>query len=360
MKILRKKIIIIDSISITVIVGLLLLLFFLLGLCTLSNIFTSLSHIQHKNLTHIESVLKNLEFKTDDKSTYKIQIKSNALKSIKNVSDSEYKDFLIKYYETQANMINRWLSGLTILLALIGFVAPLFFMKLYQDKNDEINKLIDKMEKQKEKFDKQIGIINEHIAESNIHQQKMDKIIKETELQKQTMQLQVDEVNKKYDSILIESREVKKFYEETKAESEYSEIYNQYDRNSKDNGKFKNKLEHILRVKPKHIGACTLLACIYSGEHNYQIAKDYALKAYKYSGQNKGYLYNLIETLLLNELFEDAIKYMKLYKKYRYAKIYKDDYNKWLEQITKIKDDSLKNTATNILNNLAKMDRFDI
>jgi hypothetical protein len=371
MKILKNKVIIIDSILIVSAVGLILLILLLSGYFTILNISKSLKDIQNRNQLHIEKALKRIEVNKNDKTLYTIKIKPESLKGIRSVTDSEYKDFLIKYYETQSNTINIWLSGLTILLALTGFVAPLFFMKLYQDKNEEITNLITRMEKQKEKFDIQI--------------KDMDKIIDETKKQKEDMQLQVDkvyskynsilkeskDVGEKYDSILKESKEinkksekmskdletVKRYYEETKAESEYTEIYNQYKDNKKDNEKLKNKLEHILRVKPKHIGACTLLACIYSEEHNYITAKEYALKAYKYSGQNKGYLYNVIETLLFNEEFDNAVKYMKQYKKYKYAKIYKDDYDKWLNQIEKIQDEKLRNTATNILSNLPKMNR---
>ena len=270
-------------------------------------------------------------------------------------------------------------------------------MKLYYDKKDEIDKLIDKTETQKSKFEDKLEKMNKLILlldshnqtmdnltkESKKHKEEMDKIIEDTQKQKDKMQLQVDKVELKYEDIEQKSEQVssgleevkkylneikqkseqtskdlnkvKKFYDETKAESEFADLLYKYNNNKESKQRIAHGLKHILRVKPKHIGACTTLACIYVDEGKYIEAVDYAKKAYKYSGQEKSFLYNIIETLLLSEQYEDAIKYLKQYKNYEYAKIFEEDYEKWVSQINKIVDDNKKNLALDIINKLPKI-----
>ncbi len=73
---------------------------------------------------------------------------------LQNLSDENYKDFLIKYNENQSNWLNTRLTVLSIVFGLLGLIVPICFMKLYQDKKDEIDKLIEKTEKQKQEMEK--------------------------------------------------------------------------------------------------------------------------------------------------------------------------------------------------------------
>lgn len=359
--------------------------------------------IQKKNFASIESLVQNIKIQ-GSQNNYKIIIDQESAEQIKALSDKNYKEFIIQYNENQSNWFNTWLTILSIILGVLGLIIPICFMKLYYDKKDEIDKLIDKtetqkvrIEEQKEKFEDKLEKMNKLILlldshgqtmdnltkESKKHKEEMDKIIEDTQKQKDKMQLQVDKVELKYEDIEQKSEQVsrgleevkkylneikqkseqtskdlnkvKKFYDETKAESEFADLLYKYNNNKESKQRIAHGLKHILRVKPKHIGACTTLACIYVDEGKYIEAVDYAKKAYKYSGQDKSFLYNIIETLLLSEQFEAAIKYLKQYKNYEYAKIYEEDYEKWVNQINKIADENKKNLALDIINKLPKI-----
>lgn len=297
------------------------------------------------------SVIINYNYTTDmtkkfDQNQIKIE---NMLNNINSQSDNKHKivyknielpkdDFMKQYYLIQADWLNKWLATLAIIMAILGVAIPICFEKFLENKEKE-----------------------------------MDRIIEDTKKQKNEMQIQVDDVTikaKEMESQLVQSetnlnlmkkdlKEMKKFYEETKAESEFTDLLNRYNSNKENKNKIEKGLKQILRVKPKHIGACTTLACIYVDEGKYKDAVNYAQKAYEYSGKEEGYLYNLIETLLLNEQFEEAVNYLKLYKNYEYAKIYNDDYDKWLNQINKISDNKIKTTALNIFKTIPKMEKIN-
>lgn len=144
--------------------------------------------IQKKNFASIESLVQNIKIK-GSQNNYKIIIDQESAEQIKALSDKNYKEFIIQYNENQSNWFNTWLTILSIILGVLGLIIPICFMKLYQDKKDEIDKLIEKTEDQKEK---------------------MTKAIEEAINQKKQMQLQVDDVNKKYNSFKEESEEINK------------------------------------------------------------------------------------------------------------------------------------------------------
>lgn len=294
-----------------------------------SKIANDIKSTQKQNLASIEESLKNIKITDSNNNKYHIIVDIENAEKIKAQSDYSYKEFIVKYAEHQADWFNKWLTILSIILGVLGLIIPICFMKLYYDKKEEINDLIKETKQQKKDCEVNLEKMENNLKKSN------DNLI-----------LMKKDLN-----------EVKKFYDETKAESEFADLLYKYNNNKESKQRIAHGLKHILRVKPKHIGACTTLACIYVDEGKYIEAVDYAKKAYKYSGQKKEFLYNVIETLLLSEQFEEAIKYLKQYKNYEYAKIYEEDYEKWVSQINKIVDDNKKNLALDIVNKLPKIKR---
>ena len=157
---------------------------------------SKIKSIQKQSLTTIENIVQNIKIQ-NAKNGYKIIIDKESSAQIKALSDKTYKEFIVQYIENQSNWLNTWLTILSIILAILGLIIPICFMKLYQDKKEEIDRLIEK-----------------------------------TEVQKDKMQLQVDDVNQKYDEISIKAEDVTKKAEqiskelnEVNALSKYNEAY---------------------------------------------------------------------------------------------------------------------------------------
>lgn len=297
-----------------------------------SKIAHDIKNTQKQSLVSIEKSLGNIKIIGSKNNKYSVSVDFEDAEKIKTLSDENYKEFIVKYAEYQADWFNKWLTILSIILGVLGLVIPICFMKLYYDKKEEINDLIKETKQQKKDCE-----VNLEKMENNLNKSNENLVLMKKDL-----------------------NEVKKFYDETKAESEFADLLYKYNNNNKENKhRIAKGLKHILRVKPKHIGACTTLACVYVDEGKYTEAAEYAKKAYKYSGQEKSFLYNIIETLLLSEQFKDAIKYLKQYKNYEYAKVYDEDYEKWISQINKISDKNMRNSALDIVNKLPKIKRND-
>jgi len=67
-------------------------------------------------------------------------------------NDSNYRDFLIRYYETQADWLGKWLAALGILAGFIGIVIPMFLNASYKEKVKEIQQ---EFERNKESITKE-------------------------------------------------------------------------------------------------------------------------------------------------------------------------------------------------------------
>ncbi len=97
-----------------------------------------------------------------------------------NQNNGEYKDFLIHYYETQADLVNKWLAVLGILAALGGIGIPLLLSTSYKEKIKEMQCEVDKniniVSVQKEKLKETIENIKKDYNE------KMTKFRREMEI----------------------------------------------------------------------------------------------------------------------------------------------------------------------------------
>ena len=121
----------------------------------------SLKKIEAQNFRNIENVIQNLKIENKNKNEYTISIKEENLNKIKKVSNENYNDFLIQYNQNQSNWLNFWLTVLSIVFAFLALIIPICFMKLYQDKKVEIDRLIDETKKQKESMQLDVNAVNE-------------------------------------------------------------------------------------------------------------------------------------------------------------------------------------------------------
>ena len=100
----------------------------------------SVKNLMHNNRQNLEQIVQNLEIKNEKNEKFSVVIKDEDLQKLNKITNETYNDFLVKYNQNQANWLNSWLTILTIALAFTGLIAPLCFMKLYEDKKEEMDK----------------------------------------------------------------------------------------------------------------------------------------------------------------------------------------------------------------------------
>lgn len=160
---------------IALVILLLIMLTCMIGYCN------SIKNIQHNNQQLIVQTLKNLEIKNTKNENFEILIKKNNSDNLNKITNEQYNDFLIKYNENQSNWLNIWLTILGIALAFIGLIAPLCFMKLYEDKKAEMDKIIEEARRQKDKAELSVQKMEEDLATVKKYVNEAQSIAKYTE-----------------------------------------------------------------------------------------------------------------------------------------------------------------------------------
>lgn len=136
-------------------------IFLLIGTFVLGAVYTTkIKNEAIKNCKQIELIAK--EFSND-----KTQINTFQKEAI-----ASQENFMRNYYEIQSNWLNIWLAALALIMTILGIMIPICFIKFLENKEKE-----------------------------------MDRIIDETKKQKDEMQPKVDDVEKKYKEILEKSLE---------------------------------------------------------------------------------------------------------------------------------------------------------
>lgn len=228
---------------IALVILLLIMLTCMIGYCN------SIKNIHHNNQQLIVQTLKNLEIKNTKNEKFEILIKENNSDNLNKITNEQYNDFLIKYNENQANWLNIWLTILGIALAFIGLIAPLCFMKLYEDKKAEMDKIIEEARQQKD--------------EAKLNVQKMEK--------------QLQEVNNQSKKMSEDLATVKKYVNEAQSIAKYTEGLNKI-REDKNNEAEKLFLEAI-ELNPENDDALDALGCLYGKKKDFTKAIEYLEKA---------------------------------------------------------------------------------
>lgn len=371
----------------------------------------SVKNIQKQNRAAIENTLKNLEIQNNKGTTFTVVIKSDELNKI---TEEQYKDFLVKYNETQSNWLNFWLTFLGIALAFIGLIAPICFMKLYEDKKSEMDKIIKEAKEQK--------------AKTKLNVKKMEEQLCEVDKKARQVEEQLAEVNKKSEQMSEDLARVKGYVDKTEALSKYNEGIQKQKKDKQDEAK-KLFLE-ALELNPNNHTVLDQLADISEQEKQYDKALHYALEAlkntdndtnkafylsriaYYYAKQNdtentnkaineafnlsmlpaivcncsfamceskqyeraieylKNILtsnvkssahYNLAEAYILNNQFKDAIETLKAYlpiqNRNQCYGIYTDDYEKWMKAIKSAEQNEVTAELIKLIDSLEKRER---
>ena len=269
-----------------------------------ANFVLSVKNIQKNNQAVIEQKLTNLIIQ-EEKKTYKISVSEEAKDYIQKLTDDNYASFLIKYNENQANWLNGWLTGLTILLAFIGLVAPLCFMKLYDDKKKQMDEIIECANKEKEKtklnvkkMERQLKIVGNKSKQASEDLEKVKNYL--------------NEINIASEQTTKDLVEVKRYVNEMRAITKYNEGLSKLRESEKDDLKYDEALQLYL-------------------------------DANELDPDNAKYLYAIGNLYLYRQEIDNAINYLtfsinleataKCYKDLALAYEAKKDYNKAMEYI---------------------------
>ena len=236
----------------------------------------SIKNIQHNNQQFITQTLRNIEIKNTKNENFEIIIKQNNSDTLNKITNEQYNDFLIKYNENQSNWLNTWLTILGIALAFIGLIAPLCFMKLYEDKKAEMDKIIEEARQQKDK------------AKLNV----------------QKMEEQLQEVNSQSKKMSEDLTTVKKYVNEAQSLAKYTEGLNK--RREDKNDEAEKLFLEAIELNPENDDAYDELGLLYCKNQDYDKAISYLKKAIAVK-QNSRHYCNLSYAYRHNQCHQEAI-----------------------------------------------------
>lgn len=127
-----SKLLLISIISFLVIVSIMIALIF--------SYHVAIEKTFEKSISYNTNAIQNLSKIKTKSGKYTIILEDSLLQNIKKVQVINYKNFLEKYLEIQANWLNAWLTILAIILGILGIVIPICFAKFYENKKVEIEK----------------------------------------------------------------------------------------------------------------------------------------------------------------------------------------------------------------------------
>lgn len=131
-------------------------------------------------------------------------------------NNETYCDFIKNYYTVQANWLNAWLTALALIMAVLGIMIPICFVKFLENKEKEMDRIIQEAREQKTK------------TKANVRE----------------MSRQLKEVTDKSNQMTVDLCEVKDYVTTVQAESIYVDATTNY--NLK---KYERALELLLEAK---------------------------------------------------------------------------------------------------------------
>lgn len=172
----------------------------------------SIKEVQKQTQRLLEYTIKNIEVKNADNNKFIISVSPDISENITKITNEEYNNFLVHYNERQSHWLNMWLTILSLALAFLGLIAPICFMKLYEDKKNEMDKIIDETVKQKEQARLSVDRIQQQLEEVNLKSENLSCELNAA---------------KKYEAQMSKDlMEVKKYVNEARAMSKYTEAFN--------------------------------------------------------------------------------------------------------------------------------------
>lgn len=227
------------------------------------------------------------------KSVKKSQIQiEHVLKDIKsqskNIIINNYKDenlsndnFMREYYTIQSEWLNKWLTALAIIMAILGIMIPICFVKFLENKEKEMDRII---------------------ADTKIQNKDMESHVREMESQLKKVEKESNEITLKSQKMSQELEEVKDYVATAQAEAIYMEASDDYK-----NGDYDQAIQLLYKAKKyKNLDKiCYLLGkCFFF--------KNYINKA----------IAEFSESLNINKINDEALNHIS--RCYHHKKMYKE------------------------------------
>lgn len=203
------------------------------------------------NQARIETLLNNINSKNNNKNKI----------TIKNV-DLQKDDFMKQYYLIQSDWLNKWLTTLAIIMAMMGIIIPICFVKFLENKEKEMNRIIQEAKEQKNK------------TKANVRE----------------MATQLKKVTEKSNQMTAELEEVKIYVCQVKASSMYAEAMNLLQNDKDDEAKELIKKAYTLNEKDDKILEALAMK-VYLSEKKYDNALKYIEDAIQIKNEY-GYYYD--------------------------------------------------------------------
>lgn len=160
-----------------------------------------------KNQHRIERILDDLSDK------------NSKITNKKDYNNENYSDFIKNYYEVQANSLNIWLTALALIMATLGIMIPICFVKFLENKEKEMDRIIQEAKEQKTKTKANVREMTRQLREVTEKSNKMTTELNEVKDYVATVQSESIYVNavtnynlKKYEKaieLLIEAKSIK-------------------------------------------------------------------------------------------------------------------------------------------------------
>lgn len=269
----------------------------------------SVKNLMHNNRQNLEQIVQNLEIKNEKNEKFSVVIKDEDLQKLNKITNETYNDFLVKYNQNQANWLNSWLTILTIALAFTGLIAPLCFMKLYEDKKEEMDKIIEEARTQKEKTKLNVEKMEEQLRQVNEKSNEVNKQLLEVNEKAIQMEEQLQQVRRQSKQMSEDLASVKKYVNEAQSIAKYTEGLNKKRENKIDEAE-KLFLE-ALNFNPEKDDVLNSLALINKDKKEYDKALENLKTAIKINPISV--YYNNIATIYSKKNdYTEAINYEKL------------------------------------------------
>lgn len=222
-EILRKKIAFSNFFSGAILIGFIFLIVsFLIHVCYVHKNYK----IVKDNNIKIEKLL--IALGKDDKENKKDFTSRNIEKSL----DVNNETFMEHYYSIQSNWLNIWLATLAIIMAVLGIIIPICFVKFLENKEKEMDRIINDANEQVKQAKAEV---------ENINKKSLENL--------QIMETKLAEVNKKSEQMSKDLFEVKNYVDDAKISASLSEALELFNKE-----KFDETIEllfNILKIKPE-------------------------------------------------------------------------------------------------------------
>ena len=159
----------------------------------------SIENIFEKSINYNTQLIKGLSIVNTKSKKYVIISQNDTLKNFDKAQTSQYKSFLEKYLEIQANWLNAWLTILAIILGLLGIAIPICFTKFYENKKIEIEKY---------KFD--LEHIRTTVQQKNNQLVRLLSDVRGTNQRVKSLFQDLDTKNLQIDTLIVETQQIQR------------------------------------------------------------------------------------------------------------------------------------------------------